>query len=196
MTKGLTKQARVLTDRQQDTTMKSIADRPTAARDRVMLLLSWKAGLRAKEISNITWAMVTDSDGAVGDVLTVTNAASKGRHGGRTIPTHGALRAALAALKPDGVASDARIILDRRGYPVSANGTVQWFHRLYAGLGFDGASSHSGRRTFITKAARTITQCGGSLRDVQALAGHSSLSMTALYIDQSTDAQARAIRMM
>jgi site-specific recombinase XerD len=70
-----------------------------------------------------------------------------------------------------------------------------WFHRLYAELGFEGASSHSGRRTFITKAARKIVEAGGSLRDVQELAGHASLSTTQRYIEGSTDAKRRVVNM-
>ena len=46
-----------------------------------------------------------------------------------------------------------------------------------------GRSSHSGRRTFITNAARKISTVGGSLRDIQILVGHSVLSMTQRYID-------------
>jgi hypothetical protein len=40
-----------------------------------------------------------------------------------------------------------------------------WFARLYGALGFDGASSHSGRRTFITKAAKRIVEAGGTFRN-------------------------------
>lgn len=40
----------------------------------------------------------------------------------------------------------------------------------------EGCSSHSGRRTFITNAAKMISQAGGTINDVRQLAGHSSLS--------------------
>src|SRR5262249_7681783 len=56
------------------------------ARDRVIFLLSMKAGLRAKEMASLTWAMVTDAQGQVADVMHVPNRASKGKTGGRTIP--------------------------------------------------------------------------------------------------------------
>ena len=59
----------------------------------------------------------------------------------------------------------------------------------YADLGLIGCSSHSGRRTFITNAAKKITTVGGSLRDVQYLAGHSSLQTTERYIDYSETAR-------
>jgi integrase/recombinase XerD len=58
-----------------------------------------------------------------------------------------------------------------------------WFHERFAELGIEGASSHSGRRTFITNAARKIVEAGGSLRDVQELAGHASLGTTQRYIE-------------
>src|SRR5688500_12131418 len=60
-----------------------------------MLLLSVKAGLRAKEIALATWSMVLDSDGAVGDTLELRNVASKGKGGGRVVPLNTELRAAL-----------------------------------------------------------------------------------------------------
>src|SRR5687768_7439339 len=66
-----------------------------------MLLLSFKAGLRAKEIALATWAMVLDSDGAVGDTLELRNVASKGKGGGRVVPLNTELRAALVDLHAD-----------------------------------------------------------------------------------------------
>ena len=55
-------------------------------------------------------------------------------------------------------------------------------------LGFDGCSSHSGRRTAITSWARKIHGVGGSIKDVQSLARHSSLQMTQRYIEISENA--------
>ena len=71
---------------------------------------------------------------------------------------------------------------------MSAQVVTNWFFILYQKLGFDGCSSHSGRRTAITRWARKISSVGGSLRDVQALARHSSLQMTQRYIEVSEDA--------
>src|SRR4051794_38791346 len=68
-------------------------------RDRVMVLLSLKAGLRAKEIACLTWGMVSDASGEIGDAMALPNVASKGKGGGRTIPLNSELRAALVALK-------------------------------------------------------------------------------------------------
>jgi len=70
---------------------------------------------------------------------------------------------------------------------------VNAFWHWYRALGFDGCSSHSGRRTFITNAARNISRFGGSLRDVQALARHSSLSMTQMYIEIDSEAMRKVV---
>ena len=71
-----------------------------------------------------------------------------------------------------------------------------WFHRLYTSLKMDGCSSHSGRRTFITRAACRVSQVGGSLRDVQELAGHTSLVMTQRYIEGDTEAKRKLVALL
>jgi len=128
--------------------------------------------------------MVTDAEGKVGDALHLSNGASKGKRGERTVPLNKELRAALVALKDTRNSPDAtdRIIHSERDAGMSPVAVQVWFHRLYQSLGFVGASSHSGRRTFVTRCAKKIIEAGGSLRDVQELAGHASLSTTQRYI--------------
>jgi integrase/recombinase XerD len=154
-----------------------------------MFLLSMKAGLRAKEMASLTWAMVTDAQGEVAEVLHVPNRASKGKTGGRTIPLHSDLQAALVTLqtaRADMATPERPILFSEREGGLSPATVRLWFHRLYTSLKMDGCSSHSGRRTFITRAARRVSQVGGSLRDVQELAGHTSLAMTQRYIEGDT----------
>ena len=73
---------------------------------------------------------------------------------------------------------------------------VNWFAKAYRAIGLEGCSSHSGRRTFITRAARLVHQAGGSLRDVQLLAGHRSIQTTQRYIDGDTDAQRKLVSLI
>ena len=73
---------------------------------------------------------------------------------------------------------------------------VNWFAIAYRAIGLEGCSSHSGRRTFITRAARLVHKAGGSLRDVQLLAGHRSIQTTQGYIDGDTDAQRKLVGMV
>jgi integrase len=163
-------------------------------RDRVMVLLSVRAGLRAKEIVMATWSMVTDAEGNVSDALHLVNGASKGKRGGRTVPLNAALRDALVALKVTrNVEASDRIVHSERDAGMSPGAVQVWFHRLYESLGFKGASSHSGRRTFVTRCAKKIIEAGGSLRDVQELAGHASLATTQRYIQGDTAAKRRVV---
>jgi integrase/recombinase XerD len=70
------------------------------------------------------------------------------------------------------------------------------FGQWYADPGLIGCSSHSGRRTFITNAAKKITTLGGSLREVQVLAGHSSLAVTHRYIEGDAEARRKIVELV
>jgi integrase/recombinase XerC len=196
---ALGKQAKIISDKQVRAVLAEIDARRYPLRDRVMFLLSTKAGLRAVEIASITWAMVTDAEGEIGDVIALQNRASKGRGGGRIIPVHPDLKTALVALhKVRGVKArpDWPVIHSERDHGLSAGAVAVWFHRLYRDLGMVGCSSHSGRRTFITRAARKISEAGGSLRDVQMLAGHANLGTTSRYIEHDADAQRKVVALI
>jgi integrase/recombinase XerD len=79
---------------------------------------------------------------------------------------------------------------------MSPQAIVNLFWRWYRYVGFDGCSSHSGRRTFITNTARKISTVGGSLRDVQMLAGHTNLRTTQRYIEANPEAQVRIVELI
>ncbi len=191
------KQAKIRSDAQVRATLAACDGHGYPLRDRTMILLSVCAELRAKEISCLKWSMVTDAEGEVGDALHLPNKASKGKGGGRTIPLHKELFAALVALKATrNVHGEDRVIFSERDIGMSPLAVQVWFHRHYRALGFIGASSHSGRRTFVTKLAKKIVEAGGSLKDVQELAGHASLSTTQKYIQGSSDAKRHAISMI
>ena len=191
---GQGKQAKVLTETQIKAVLAAVDGRRYPKRDRVMVLLSIRAGLRAKEIAMTRWSMVTDAEGNVGDALHLPNKASKGKNGGRTVWLRAELRDALVALQAVRNPDPAdHIIHSERDGSMSPGAVQVWFHRLYQDLGFAGASSHSGRRTFITRTAKKIVEAGGSLRDVQELAGHTSLSTTQRYIQGDTAAKRRVV---
>jgi integrase len=185
------KQAKVLSkDDLQDLLVYASATR-NPIRNRVIVLLSAKAGLRAGEIANLTWDMVVEPNGAIGTTLELRDRAAKKRSG-RQIPLHKELRDALASWR--GVTLGAGpVVLSERGCAMTPLSIVVWFARAYRAVGLEGCSSHSGRRTFITRAARLVHKAGGSLRDVQLLAGHRSIQTTQRYIDGDTDAQRKLV---
>jgi integrase/recombinase XerD len=165
-------------------------------RNRVIFFLSVKAGLRAKEIANLTWPMVTDPTGAVSDFIRLENRASKGRSG-RIIPINSTLREELTKLREQSWLTDkGYVVRTERAGRTSAQAIVNLFSKWYSVVGMEGCSSHSGRRTFITNAARKISTVGGSLRDVQLLAGHSNLRTTQGYIEADGEAQKRIVQLI
>ncbi|UPK26745.1 tyrosine-type recombinase/integrase [Bradyrhizobium sp. 195] len=193
---GLGKQAKTLAKGQAEAILAYLSTTRYPERDRLIFLLSAKAGLRAKEIAHLTWRMVCDAAGQVGHAIHLTNDASKGTSG-RVIPMHPAVRAALTAYrKTTATATGDYVIGTERSPGTSPQVVVNMFQRWYRHLGFIGCSSHSGRRTFITGAARKISTVGGSLRDVQALAGHSNLRTTQRYIEENADAQRRVVQQL
>ena len=180
----------------------------TPLRDDVIVLLAARAGLRACEIARLTWGImpeaclrhdVLDPTGKVAPVIEVRSAISK-RGSGRRVPMHRELRRAIrtwkAQLPADRTLPDAVIVPSLRGGTMRANSIVNWFVAKCREAGLVGCSSHSGRRTFITNAARRAHWAGASLRDVQMLAGHRSIETTQGYIDGDSDAQRRLVSMI
>jgi integrase/recombinase XerD len=192
------RQAKILSPRQETAILRYLDTTRYPDRDRTIFLLSIKSGMRAREIAALTWAMVTDGDGQVGDTIALENRAAKGTSG-RPIPMHPLLREALVTLhetRGDQVRPELAVVYSERGPKMSAATVRLWFHRLYQTLGMTGCSSHSGRRTFITRAARKVSEVGGSVRDVQQLAGHASMQTTQRYIEGDSDAKRKLVGMI
>ena len=188
------KQAKILSTDRIDDLLFFADNTRLPLRNRLIVLLSTKAGLRAGEIAKLSWEMVLDASGEVGVVLELRDHAAK-MGGGRLIPLHPDLRQALSALRQSS-SGVGPVVCSERGGPMKALSIVIWFQRAYQALGFEGCSSHSGRRTFITRAARLVHKAGGSLRDVQLLAGHRSIQTTQRYIDGDSDAQRRLVSLI
>ena len=195
---ALGKQAKTLTKGQVDSLTAFLLTRRHGLRDQTVFLLSVRAGLRAKEIANLKWSMTLTPDGEVGDAIHLTNTASKGRSG-RVIPLNKQLRENLKQMLST-AQQDRRfhpalsyVVTTERSAHTSPQAVVNMFKRWYEDIGLLGCSSHSGRRTFITNAARKISTVGGSLRDVQMLAGHSSLAVTQRYIDGDSEARKKIV---
>ena len=198
---SLGKQAKVLTKAQIDTISNHLLTRRHGLRDQTIFLLSTKAGLRATEIAGLKWSMVTNSDGDIGDAMHITDIASKGKSG-RIVPLNKHLRKNLVSMLEQARSqkyfdqSSAFVISTERSPKTSAQSIVNMFQIWYRDLGMYGCSSHSGRRTFITNAARKISTVGGSLRDVQALAGHASLAVTQRYIEGDNEARRKIVDLL
>jgi integrase/recombinase XerD len=188
------KQAKILNDSQLAQLLGYASTTRYPLRNRVIVLLSVKAGLRAGEIAKLTWDMVLDPSGQLSTVIELRDWAAK-KKSGRTIPLHDDLKVALVAWMIE-TTNTGPVILSERGGPMTPISIVNWFKIAYQSVGLAGCTSHSGRRTFITRAARLVHRAGGSLRDVQVLAGHRSIQTTQRYIDGDSDAQRRLVALI
>lgn len=193
----MTKQpAKVLGPAELRRVLKHVQNTRHPIRNRAMVLLSFKAGLRACEISGLTWPMILTCGGRVAKVIAVSGGIAKN---GRTrhIPMNADLEAALKALHADQCKpADGPVIRSERRCHMTARSVVNWFATIYEDVGLQGCSSHSGRRTFITRSARVLAKTGGSLRDIQELAGHQALTTTERYIVGDRDAQRKLVSLI
>jgi integrase/recombinase XerD len=157
----------------------------TFARDNLFTLLSFRAGLRAKEIAGLRLRNVTDARGHLSDKITIYGDISKGGYF-REIPMHPEIREAIGLFLAEYSNVDWFAVSPRqtRG-PMSADAVVQWFYKTFREAGFQRCSSHSGRRSFITHLARAAPLNGCSLADVQRMVGHARLETTQDYIAAS-----------
>ena len=188
------RQAKILSKDNADDLLVFASTTRLPLRDRLIVLLSVKAGLRAAEIANLTWEMVLTPSGQIGPAIELHDRAAK-KSGGRLIPIHAELREALSDLRAQTKAAGP-VVRSQRGGVMSPVSIVNWFAKAYRAIGLQGCSSHSGRRTFITRAARLVHNAGASLRDVQLLAGHRSIQTTQRYIDGDADAQRKLVSLI
>jgi integrase/recombinase XerD len=167
-----------------------------AIRNRAMVGLSFKAGLRACEIAGLDWSMVLKPNGRIGPWIMIGDSIAKNGRG-RRVPLHRDLATALERLhRHQERPLEGPVIRSQRGGHMTPRSVVNWFKLLYLGLGLSGCSSHSGRRTFITRTARLASKAGGCLRDVQELAGHRAITTTERYIEGDRDAQRKLVQML
>ena len=198
---SLGKQSKTLTDKQIDLMSNYLTGKRNGLRNKVIFLLSVKSGLRAIEIAMLKWSMLVNADGSISDSINLSNTASKG-NSGRVIPLNRHLKYSLVELFE--LEKSVRyfdlktsyVISTERSKKTSSQVIVNMFQRWYTRVGFIGCSSHSGRRTFITNTSRKIGLVGGSLRDVQFLAGHKNLQTTQRYIDYDTESQRKVVNLI
>jgi integrase/recombinase XerD len=178
------RQAPILNPQQQRRVLAHVAGTSYAARNRAMLLLSWWAGMRVGEIAALNTGDVVAGDGTIRDVLHLRATQTKGSSG-RSVYLNAGMREELARyvatrqrMTTNAAAADP-LFVSRSGRRFSANGLCIRFCTLYDAAGVDAATSHSGRRTFITGLANR----GVSVRVLAALAGHRHIATTQRYID-------------
>ncbi|MEQ9444426.1 MAG: site-specific integrase [Rhodospirillaceae bacterium] len=185
------KQAKVLSKEELKRVLAVIAHGRHAARNRMALMLSYYAGLRVGEIASLTWSQVVDEAGRVKEEIRLDKTQTKGGQF-RTIFVNAKLKREIREYQSTFEATpmlDGPLIKTQKRSFFSANTLCQMFGELYALAGIDGATSHSGRRWFITK----LAHAGVSAKVIMTLVGHKHLSTTQRYIDVNDDMMRTAV---
>jgi len=182
------KQARTLTDKQIKIVYAHCSTRRHAARDKAIIAVSFMAGLRAKEIAALTIDNVRGHDGKIREEFILNKEQTKGRKARRVFLSQ-KLRHELELYFRDVKLRKgcSALFQSQKGKAFSANTMCQLFLNIYSQCEIEGASSHSGRRSLLTKLASK----GVGVRILAEIAGHSSITITQRYLD-ANDEQMRA----
>ena len=191
------KQAKVLNEAEIKRLFRVVSTTKHGTRNRAIVMLSYLAGLRACEIATLK----------IGDVLSVVD----GQHeikeeirldanqtkGGKkqTVIVNEQLQKEIGAFyqsRRNTSNIKEHLFLSQKRSAFSSQSIQNLFRSLYDAAGIEDASSHSGRRTFITK----LSESGISTRVIQELARHSSMATTQRYIDVSTDKLHTAVNLV
>lgn len=187
------KQARTLSSRDIKRTLNHCSTRKHAHRDTVIVQFSILAGLRAIELAALTVGDVYAVDGTVMDQFTLGAAQTKGNDA-RRVHISSKLKRILAGYWSAVEHRHAQepLFQTQLRTSFSANTMCQLFLDIYNRAGIKDASSHSGRRTFITR----LAEQGVGVRVLAALAGHKHISTTQRYIDVNDAQLASAVELI
>ncbi len=176
----MTKQAKTLNERELQRLLDFVKTTKSATRNRAIILLTHLAGMRIGEVAAVRICDIVASDGTVRDEINLTAAQTKGNRS-RSVLLNERVQAELAAYIRTVRVRDPKQALfnTQRSAAFTANSLTQVVNGIYRNAGFDGASSHSGRRGFLTN----LAEKGVSVRVMMALAGHSNMATTQRYID-------------
>ena len=187
-------QAKTLSPAEIEQVLAYIATRRFALRNRVMVLVSFWSGMRVGEIASLKVGDVANTDGTVKAEVRLSAEQTKGRQP-RTVFLSEKLRVELQRYLDlrRAYTDPAQILFVTAGSKAfTANGLALHFFWLYRKAGIAGASSHSGRRSFITNLAAK----GIGVRVLASLAGHRSIAVTQKYIDVNDDMKRNAVELI
>lgn len=188
------KQARVLNDGELKRVLAVAGAEKHGHRNKLAILLSHYAGLRVGEIASLNWSDVIEADGSIKTVFYLDAKNTKSNEA-RAVHLNSILLKEVAVFKKsvsEHFVANSAIIKSQKGKAFSANSLCQLFTRLYAAAGIDGASSHSGRRWFITK----LSHSGVSPKVIMELAGHKHLGTTQRYIEVNEEMKSQAVSLL
>ena len=193
--KTMAKQAKTLNQQELRRVLDYTATRKHSTRNRALVLTSFLSGMRVGEIASLRYSDVVSADGTIKNEIHLSAEQTKG-HEGRTVFVNDRLRKELeiyiTRYKP--LNTNRKFFYSQKSTSdgFTANTLTQYFHYLYKRVGIDGASSHSGRRSFATN----IASKGVGIRVLQKLLGHKNIQTTSVYIYANDDMLRKAVELV
>lgn len=159
-------------------------------RNIAIVYCSFGLGLRVKEIGLLKIPDVFDSQFKVLDEINLKSSMTKGEKQRHVYITNQKLANALQLhlqnmreREKEKFNKESWLFKTQRGSRFHPDVLQKWFRKLYDKTGLVGASSHSGRRTFITR----LIEQGADIKAVSRLAGHASIVTTSEYVEDNPD---------
>ncbi len=191
----MSKQAKTLTATELRRALDYTATRKHSRRNRALLMTTFLSGMRVGEVASLRYSDVLDANGTIRTEIRLRAEQTKGNEA-RVVFVNEKLRKELEqyvkALQIKDTNRKFFYSQKTKSDGFTANTLTQFFHYLYKRAGIDGASSHSGRRTFITNLASK----GVSVRVLMSLSGHKNISTTQAYIDVNDDMKRKAVELI
>ena len=191
----MSKQAKTLNNDEIRKVLDYVATRKHSERNRAMIYTIFNTGMRVSEVANLRFKDVVDGDGAVRREIRLSAEDTKTKEARIVFVNdklHKELTRYVRLYKP--LNTNVKFFYSQKrasdGY--SPNTLAQFFHYLFNRAGIAGASSHSGRRSFITNLANK----GVGVRVIMGLSGHRALSSVQCYIDCNDDMKRKAINLL
>ena len=197
------KQARTLNEKELNLLLLYINTRKHAARDRAIVACTYFGGMRIGECAALKIKDVLANDGSIKLEINLTAEQTKGKYS-RTVVLADKLRKEIQNYLQTRFDTKQLIALTysehinkplfntQKSNGFSANTLTYTMTMLYKAAGLNGASSHSGRRSFLTNlSAKSVP-----LKVLMELAGHRQAQTTMRYINVTSDMKRAAVELV
>jgi len=175
------RQAKVLTAHEEQ----AIFENLTTDRDRLMFGLTLYTGGRISEVIQLTWGNINKVQ------VRYPREITKGKKSGRAIPINPKLAELIDNHRPEDAKPSDPIFMGRNHAPIKRLRAHRILEAAVAKAGLDGMgiSTHSGRRTFLTR----LNRLGLDYTNMAAMSGHASVDVLRRYLERDDDVQAAAV---
>jgi len=186
-------QARVISERQAKTILTVISNGKNKKRNAIVFVLSYYAGMRVKEIASLNVSTCITDAGRVKDVIYLDASMTKGKKG-REVFLNTTVKEYLKEFISNYTHRNSDILIRPMGTTkrFTPNSLSILLNNIYKHAGFDGCSSHTGRRSYATQ----LCQKGISVRVIQRLGGWSSIQSVMPYLDANEDMLKEAVELV